>query len=109
MTAQSVVVDVLLAAGVALAVAGSAGVLLMASPLDRLHYVTPVSVVSAVVVAAAVVVKESFDARGLKAILVAVTLLFLGPVLTQATARAARVEQHGGWRLEAGEKRRGRR
>jgi len=105
----SVVVDVLLAVGVSVAVAATAGVLLMRSSLDRLHYVTPVSVVSAVVVAAGVVVKESFDARGLKAILVAVTLLFLGPLLTQATARAARVEQHGGWRLEAGEKRRGRR
>ena len=105
----SVVVDVLLAVGVAVAVAATAGVLLMGNPLDRLHYVTPVSVVSAVFLATAVVVKESFDARGLKAILVAVTLLFLGPVLTQATARAARVEQHGDWRLEAGEKRRGRR
>jgi len=105
----SVVVDVLLAVGVGVAVAATAGVLLMRNPLDRLHYVTPVSVVSAVVLAVAVVVKESFDARGLKAILVAVTLLFLGPVLTQATARAARVDEHGDWRLETGEKRGGRR
>ena len=99
MTAQQVVIDVLLGLAVVVAVASTMGVILARDNLDRLHFLTPVSVVSTVVVAAAVVAREAFDARGLKALLVAAAFLGIGPVLNQATARALRIRERGDWRL----------
>ena len=47
---------------------------------------------------AAVVVQKSFSLVGDKAILVAVFLLVVSPLLTHLTGRAARIAEHGDWR-----------
>lgn len=83
-------VDVLLGAGVAGELLCVAGVLLMRTTFDRLHYAAAATTVPAFLVLAAVLVREHLSSGGLAA-LVAVGLLFLlNPVLTIATARAAR-------------------
>jgi len=49
------------------------------------------------------VLEESFSAAGIKALLVALVLLATNPVLTHATARAARVRALGEWTVQEGE------
>jgi multisubunit Na+/H+ antiporter MnhG subunit len=44
------------------------------------------------------VAREAFDGRAIKALLVAAAFVVLNPVLSQATARAQRVREHGDWR-----------
>ncbi len=83
-----VVVSVLLAAAILVLAGCCLGLLLMRSPLARLHYLGPASLLPAVFVAAAVLVEEGFGQAGLKAIMVAVLLLIQGPVLAHLLGRA---------------------
>jgi multicomponent Na+:H+ antiporter subunit G len=78
---------VLLAAGSAVQVMAVLGVVLMRDALDRLHYLAPSSV-AALLIAAAIVVRESFSLIGIYALLLAGFLVFTGPVLAHATGRA---------------------
>jgi monovalent cation/proton antiporter MnhG/PhaG subunit len=102
LSARELVTDVLLVAGVALALVGCLGVISFGDAFDRLHYGAPVTL-GAVLIAAAVVVKESFSMVGDKTILVAGFLLAAAPVVTHAVARAARTAQRGDWRIGADE------
>ena len=80
---------VLLVAGTAVALLACLGVLLMDDALDRLHY-TGALTAAALLIGAAVLVRESFSLIGDRAIVVAVLVLVTNPVLTHATARALR-------------------
>lgn len=104
MSPQQVVSGVLLVVAVAVALLSAIGVIVASSVHDRFHFTTPAAVVSSVLVAAAVVVRESFDARGVKAILVAAILIALNPILTQATVRAVRLSRFGEWELQRDER-----
>lgn len=95
MKVSDIAAILLLVIGVGVVVLSCVGVLVMRNAFDRLHYVGPASIVGPVAIAAAVVVKESLSQSGIKAILIAVVLLFISPVLTHATARAAYVRQFG--------------
>ncbi|HEY3831606.1 MAG TPA: monovalent cation/H(+) antiporter subunit G [Acidimicrobiia bacterium] len=59
----------------------------------RLHYLGPASVVTAPLVALAVVATEAFDTRGLKSLLVALVLGAGNALLVHQTARVMRVRQ----------------
>jgi multicomponent Na+:H+ antiporter subunit G len=83
---------VLLVAGTAVALLGCLGALLMRDALDRLHY-TGALTAAALLIAAAVLVRESFSLIGDRAIIVAVLVLVTNPVLTHATARALHKRQ----------------
>jgi multisubunit Na+/H+ antiporter MnhG subunit len=85
---------VLLAAGGALQVFAVAGVVLLRDALDRLHFVSPSSL-AAVLIAAAIVVRESFSEIGILALLLAGFLLFAGPVLAHVTARSIVLARRG--------------
>jgi multisubunit Na+/H+ antiporter MnhG subunit len=83
-------VDVLLVLGVACALVCIAGVVVMRTTFDRLHYAAAGTTLPAFLVLAAVLVREHVSSGGLTAI-GAVSLLFLlNPVLLTATARAIR-------------------
>jgi multicomponent Na+:H+ antiporter subunit G len=79
--------DILLAAGVAVQLVGCIGVLLMRAPLDRVHY-AGTSTAAALLLAAAVVMRDSFSLIGNKAVVLAVFVLVTTPVLAHVTARA---------------------
>jgi multicomponent Na+:H+ antiporter subunit G len=79
--------DILLAAGVAVQLMGCLGVLLMRAPLDRVHY-AGTSTAAALLLAAAVVMRDSFSLIGNKAVVLAVFVLVTTPVLAHVTARA---------------------
>jgi monovalent cation/proton antiporter MnhG/PhaG subunit len=95
--AGDVAVAVLLALGVASGLMSALGLLASRDPYDQLHFTGPATVVSPVAIAAAVLVEEPLSSAGIKALLVALIMLVTGPVLLQATARAARVRERGRW------------
>jgi multisubunit Na+/H+ antiporter MnhG subunit len=78
---------VLLGAGTGIQVLALLGVLTLRDTLDRLHYLAPMSL-AATLMAAAIVVRESFSQIGIYALLLAGFLLFTGPLLAHATGRA---------------------
>jgi multicomponent Na+:H+ antiporter subunit G len=94
---RAVVVDVLLVLGVAAIVLSALGVLAMRDALDRLHFTAPAATFSPVCFAAAVLVEEPLSSAGVKAVLVALVLVVTTPVLSHATARAARIRAEGRW------------
>jgi multisubunit Na+/H+ antiporter MnhG subunit len=92
---SDVAVDVLLGLGVACALVCVAGVLVMRTSLDRLHYAAAATTVPSFFVLAAVLVREHVSSGGLEAIAAVGLLFLLNPVLVVATARAIRrVEGH---------------
>jgi len=101
------VVWVLLPVGVAVEVISVVGVLVMPTVYDRLHFLGPASGLGPLLIAGAVVARESLDHQGIEALVVAGFLLVYGAVLTHATARAARIRDRGEWRVRPGEAVRG--
>jgi multicomponent Na+:H+ antiporter subunit G len=94
-TAGQAAVGVLLVAGFLSVALSSAGLVAAKSGWDKLHYTGPANVVGSVAIAGAVLVEEPLSSAGIKAVLVAIILFLTGPVLVHATARAARIRQHG--------------
>jgi len=104
LSAGGLAVAALLALGVAVTWLSCLGVLLMRDPYDRLHYTAPAAALAPVPIAAAVVVTEGLSAAGIKAVLVAMVLVGTNPVLGHATARAARIREHGQWTVTDAER-----
>ncbi|HEX4212711.1 MAG TPA: monovalent cation/H(+) antiporter subunit G [Candidatus Dormibacteraeota bacterium] len=104
--------DVLIGLGVAVELVSYLGILRARTPYDRLHYLVPATAVGPPFVVAALVIDEGLSSGTVKAILIALILLLLSPVLTHATARAIRIRERGGWMVlpeerVGGEKRNG--
>jgi multisubunit Na+/H+ antiporter MnhG subunit len=87
-SAREGIAAALVAAAAALEVLACAGLVLMRTALDRLHYASLGSSLPALLVAAAILAQEGLDPRFVNAALVALALAGLGPVLAHATARA---------------------
>ncbi len=100
---MNVAIALLLAAAAASAALTALGVLLSRDVYERLHYLAPAATIGVVCVAAAIVLREGLDQAGIKAILTGAVLFVVNPILTHATARAARVRQFGHWEREGGE------
>lgn len=88
---------ILLGIAMGSAVLTAAGLLLSRDLYERLHYMSPVASIGAAAIAAAIVVRESISAASLKAVFAALIIFVMNPVLTHATARAARIHKHGKW------------
>jgi monovalent cation/proton antiporter MnhG/PhaG subunit len=104
MTWKDVLIAVLLGSAALIQFLCVLGVWLMPHVFDRLHFVTPATSVAPWLVAGAVWTREAMNHQGIFALLVAVFLLLFGPVITHATARAARMDQRGDWRERPGER-----
>ena len=96
-------IAVLLGVGVALAALCCIGILLAVDVFDNLHFTGPVAIVVPLLVAIAIALEEGMSQATLKAFLVAALLGALGPLITHATARSARIRQFGGWEPREGE------
>ena len=88
MGAAALVVDVLLVLGVAAELLCVAGVVVMRTTFDRLHFAAAATTVPAFLVLAAVLVREHVTSSGLQAIAAVGLLFLLNPALVIATARA---------------------
>lgn len=86
----------LLAIGVALCAISTLGMFVMRGVYDRLHFVG-VSALGGLCIAVSIVVDGSFSETGAKALFVAIFVAITSPVLAHATARAARIAEHGSW------------
>ena len=95
---RQLVIDGLLCFGVASMAFTLVGLWMARDVYERLHYLSPGTSLGVVAVAAAVVVQEAFSRAGINALLIALIVFFSNPVLTHATARAARIRQLGDWR-----------
>jgi multisubunit Na+/H+ antiporter MnhG subunit len=95
---REVVTDALLGLAVVIALASSAGVLVMRGAYDKLHFVTPAALVAPVLVALAVLVHAGFSATTGETLLALLFMVITGPFLSHATIRAARVRDKGDWR-----------
>jgi multisubunit Na+/H+ antiporter MnhG subunit len=102
MSATTTISYVLLSAGVGFALFAAAGMASMPDVYARLHYLAP-SAVSALLIAAAIWVREGPSMIALQATLLAGFLLIAAPALAHGTARAARIAEHGDWRAQPGE------
>jgi multisubunit Na+/H+ antiporter MnhG subunit len=91
------VATVLLVAGSAVEVLAVVGLCAMRDLYDRMHFVGLVAY-GALLIAVAIVFRESFSLIGDKALLIAVVLVLTGPVLVHTTMRSMLIREHGDWR-----------
>jgi monovalent cation/proton antiporter MnhG/PhaG subunit len=99
MSPHDLVIDGLVAAGVAGELVCCIGLVVMRDVFDRLHYAMASTTLPPFVIAAAVVVEEGWTQPAINALLIAGALFVANPVLATATARAARARRYG--RVEA--------
>lgn len=88
---------VLLVAGAALELVAVLGLSVMRDVYDRLHYVG-LAGYGGLLIAVAILVRESFSLIGDKALATGVVLVLIGPVLVHTTARSFRARERGDWR-----------
>src|SRR5438874_12131272 len=100
MSWRAVVAVVLLIAGGLLELLAVLGLCLMRDAYDRLHYVG-LAGFGALLIAVAVVFRESFSLIGDKALLVGVVLVVTGPVLVHSIARSLLIRELDYWRNSA--------
>jgi multisubunit Na+/H+ antiporter MnhG subunit len=91
------VATVLLVAGGALEVLAVIGLCALRDLYDRMHFVALVSY-GALLIAVAIVFRESFSLIGDKALLVGTVLVLSGPVLVHTTMRSMLIRERGDWR-----------
>jgi multisubunit Na+/H+ antiporter MnhG subunit len=96
---REVVALVLLLAGGTLQLLAVVGLCAMRNVYDRLHYVGLASL-GGLLIAVAVVFRESFSLIGDKALLVGVVLAFTGPIVVQTTVRSFLTRELGDWRRQ---------
>jgi multicomponent Na+:H+ antiporter subunit G len=70
---------------------------------QKLHFVTPISLIAPALVAVAVLVQQGFSENAVETWLALLFLIVAGPFLTHATIRAARIRETGDWRLRRGD------
>jgi monovalent cation/proton antiporter MnhG/PhaG subunit len=90
---RALVVDVLVALGIAGELLCCVGLVVFRTAFDRLHYAMAATTLPPVLVAAAVVVAEGRNSSSANAIAAAAFLFVLNPVASIAVARAARAEE----------------
>ena|SRR5438034_8612058 len=98
MTAKGVLIGVLLTGGALVELGCCLGLLAAPTLEDRLHFLTPASSVGPVLIAGAIVAKESLDHQGIVTLIVVAFLTVFNPVISHVTARAARIHRTGDWR-----------
>ncbi|GAC1434315.1 MAG: hypothetical protein NVSMB65_08330 [Chloroflexota bacterium] len=95
MTWQVLATGILLTLGVGVELLCCLGLVLMRNVFDRLHYLGPATLLGPLLIALAVVAREALSQAGIKALLIALVLAVVSPVVTHATGRAARLRSFG--------------
>jgi monovalent cation/proton antiporter MnhG/PhaG subunit len=113
MSAVDLAVDVLLGLGVAAELVCVLGLVTRRSAYDRLHYAAAATTLGPGFIAAAIATRETvspsggieMSSGGIETLVTALVLFLLNPVLTHATARAARLRERGSLEPRARERR----
>jgi monovalent cation/proton antiporter MnhG/PhaG subunit len=96
---RAVAVDVFLGLGATVALVSSVGILVMRDAYQRLHYVTPISLLTPVLIGIAILIQSGWSSRSAQTWLAIGFMAIASPFLSHATIRAARVRESGDWRL----------
>jgi multisubunit Na+/H+ antiporter MnhG subunit len=105
---RDLVVDVLVAGGVAAELICCLGLLVMRNAIDRLHYSGAAATLGPAMIAAAVCVREGLvSSQGLNSVLIAVLLTFGSATVASATARLIRLRHRGSLESTPAERERG--
>lgn len=99
MTIREGVIAGLLVVSIGLTLVCSLGLVVMRTPYERLHFVTPPASLGALWLAVAIVVDGRSADASAKALVMAVLMLISNGVVSHVTARAARIRELGGWVL----------
>lgn len=99
MTIREGVIAGLLVVSIGLTLVCSLGLVVMRTPYERLHFVTPPASIGALCLALAIVVDGRSAGASAKALAMAVLMLVSNGVVSHVTARAARIRELGGWVL----------
>lgn len=97
MSTSHLIATVLLALGVVIELFAVLGIVVMRDAFDRLHYVG-LAGYGALLIAIAILARESWSLIGDKALATGAVLLLVGPVLVHTTARSFRTRKRGDWR-----------
>jgi len=97
---RAVAVDVFLGLGVAVALVSSIGILVMRDAYQRLHYVTPISLLAPVLIGIAILMQSGWSSRSAQTWLAIGFMAIASPYLSHATIRAIRIRESGDWRQE---------
>ena len=93
MSFQDIATTVLLIIGVAGFAITSIGLVISDDVYDQIHFLAPGSLAGSPAIPAAVLLHEGLSQAGAKALLIGVLLFISNPVLSHATARAARIRR----------------
>ncbi|HET9893869.1 MAG TPA: monovalent cation/H(+) antiporter subunit G [Streptosporangiaceae bacterium] len=96
---RAIAADVFLGIGALVALISCIGILVMRDAYQKLHYVTPVSLVAPVAVGLAILIKSGWSSSSAQTWLAIGFMAIASPYLSHATLRAARVRETGDWRL----------
>jgi multisubunit Na+/H+ antiporter MnhG subunit len=96
---REIAVDIFLGLGAAVAILSSIGILVMRDAYQRLHYVTPMSLLAPALIGVAVLIQSGWSSRSAQIWLAIGFMVIAGPYLSHATMRAVRVRDTGDWRL----------
>ncbi len=96
---RAVAVDIFLGLVVAVAILSSIGVLVMRDAYQRLHYVTPMSLLAPISIGIAILIQSGWSSRSAQTWLAIGFMAIASPFLSHATIRAARIRETGDWRL----------
>ncbi len=87
---RDLLIDALLWLGVLTAALSCLGVLVMRTPLQRLHYVGPLAMVAPLLVGIAVAVAHNtYQGAGYKAVFIGLAVAAFAPILSHQTGRMA--------------------
>jgi len=93
---MAVIVGSLLSVASAIMILSCIGLVVMRDPIDKLHYVGPVTTLVPFILAGGIVYEEGFTSQaGLKAICIALVMLVSSPLASYVTLRALVVREHG--------------
>ena len=100
---KTIVIDVLVAAGVLITLVSTLGMLRMRDAYQKMHYIAPPAALSAIFITAAIFLQRGFKAESFKALFTTLVLIGMNSVVTHAAARAFRIAEVKGWHPREGE------
>jgi monovalent cation/proton antiporter MnhG/PhaG subunit len=75
----------------------SVGMVLLRDVYQRIQYTYPAATVGLMAVVAAIMIHKSLSQAGIKTLVTGLIVFWTNPVISHATARAARVREFGNW------------
>lgn len=96
---RAIAADVFLGLAAAIVLISAVGVLVMRDAYQKLHYVTPISLLASAAVGVAILIDAGWSSRSAQAWLTIGFMAVASPYLSHATMRAARIRETGDWKL----------